>query len=340
MEKNMIRIGVIGSGYWGPNLIRNFSEHKDCQVTMVSDLKIGRLSYINTRYPEIELTENYQDILKNPEINGVCVVTPVSTHFDIAYESIKAGKHVFVEKPLADTVEHAEKLVQSAKEAGVILMVGHIFEYHPAVIRLKEMIDSGELGDIFYIDSCRVNLGPPGSELNVLWDLGPHDLSIILRLIGTFPEEVSAFGRAYIRPKLEEMIYITLKFPNKVAANIHLSWLAPCKLRRTQIVGSKKVVIFDDTDNLSKLKVFSEGIDTRINATDFGEFQLTYRSGDIVCPSLDNVEPLRAETGHFVECIRNQTTPKTDGENGLRVVKILEAADESMRNGGKPISLK
>lgn len=336
----MIRIGVIGCGYWGPNLIRNFAEVNDCRVTMVSDLKVGRLNYIKTRYPEIKLTSNYRDILNNPEIDAVCIVTPVSTHFRITHEAMQAGKHVFVEKPLANSVEHAEILSQKNREKDLVLMVGHIFEYHPAVIRLKEMVDNGDIGDIFYIDSCRINLGPPSSELNVLWDLGPHDVSIILKLIGTFPEEVSAFGRAYIRPKLEEMIYITLKFPGKVVANIHLSWLAPCKLRRTQIVGSKKVVIFDDTDNLSKLKVFSEGIDTRIDATDFGEFQLTYRSGDIVCPSLDNIEPLKAEVSHFLECIRTKSTPDTDVENGLRVVKILQAADESMRNNGKPVSLK
>ena len=336
----MVNIGVIGCGYWGPNLIRNFNELSDCCVRMAADLKPGRLKYIGSRYPHIQLTQNYRDLLDDPELDAVCVVTAVSSHYAIAKEAILAGKDVFVEKPMTYSVREAEELVELAQKHNKTLMAGHIFEYSPAVNKMKELITENEIGDIFYIDSSRVNLGPPASEVNAIWDLAPHDVSIILYLLGKEPVEVSAIGPSYVRPGLEEMAYITLKFPDHVLGHIHVSWLAPCKLRRTQVMASKKVILFDDTQSVEKVKVYSEGIDTRKTANNFGEFQLTYRAGDIFSPNLENLEPLRIECEHFVHCITNGQKPRTDGKDGLRVVKVLEAANLSMKNGGRPVEIR
>lgn len=331
----MVNIGVIGCGYWGPNLIRNFNEISDCKVVKVCDLKPGRLKYIGHRYPHIGLTSDYKELLTDSNIDAVCVVTPVSTHYSLAKEALLAGKNVFVEKPLAYSVREAEELVDLARRENKTLMVGQIFEYSPALVKMKEIIQKGEIGELFYLDSLRINLGPPASEVNAIWDLAPHDLSIIFFLTEMEPKEISAFGNSYVRKGLEEMAYISIKFENHVIGHIHVSWLAPCKLRRTQVIGSKKVMVFDDTESVEKVKVFGEGIDTRVNADDFGEFQLTYRAGDVFSPHLDNREPLRIECEHFIECIRTGKRPRTDGISGLRVVKTLEAAQKSLQNDSR-----
>lgn len=331
----MVRVGVIGCGYWGPNVIRNLSELPDCRVVWAADLKPGRLSYIGQRYPWIELTTHYTQILQDPTIDAVCIVTPPQTHPAFVKEALLAGKHVFVEKPLACTVAEAEEVVGLAEQQGKVLMVGQIFEYSPAVQKLKELIASGEVGEVYYIDSTRINLGPPAARVSVLYDLAPHDLSIIFTLKETEAEAICAVGQSYSRNGLEDMAYVTLRFGDGSLGHIHVSWLAPCKLRKTYVVGSKKVVVFDDTESVEKVKVFGEGFDNRVGAEDFGEFQLTYRAGDIYIPYLDNREPLQLECQDFLDSIRKGRSPRSDGRSGLRIVRALEAAERSIRAGGK-----
>jgi len=331
----MVKVGVIGCGYWGPNVVRNLNDLPDGQVTWAADLKPGRLNYIRQRYPHIELTTDYAEILENATVDAVCIVTPPQTHHAFVKEALLAGKHVFVEKPLACTVAEAEELVDLAEQQGKVLMVGQIFEYSPAVQKLKELIERGEVGEIYYIDSTRINLGPPSAQVSVLYDLAPHDLSIIFTLKEAEPEEICAVGQSYSGNGLEDMAYVTLRFRDGSLGHIHVSWLAPCKLRKTYVVGSKKVLVFDDTESVEKVKVFNEGVDNRLEAGDFGEFQLTYRSGDIYSPRLDNREPLHLECQDFLASIQNGGRPRSDGYSGLRIVRALEAAERSIREGGR-----
>ncbi|MBI1922651.1 Gfo/Idh/MocA family oxidoreductase [Candidatus Poribacteria bacterium] len=328
----MITIAVIGCGYWGPNLIRNFNELSNCKVLKVCDQKQGRLKFIGTRYPHIELCSEHRDVFNDPCIDAVCLVTPVPTHYALAKEALLAGKNVFVEKPLAYSTDQAKELIDLAERCGKVLMVGHVFEYHPAITKISAIMKNGECGDMRYIDSCRINLGPPTVQVSVIWDLAPHDLSIIFYLTGMEPTAVSAVGKSYLRKGLEDVSYITVQFDNGVLGHVHVSWLSPCKLRTTYIIASQKVIVFNDTLSVEKVKIYNEGIDTRIDADDFGEFQLTYRSGDIHSPNLDNREPLHIECEHFIECIEKGIKPRSDGLSGLRVVKTLEAAQRSMRN--------
>ena len=329
-----VNVGVIGLGYWGPNIVRNLNEIEGCRVTKACDVKPGRLKFIGSRYPHIDVTSEYKEILKDDSIDAVCIVTPVSTHFGLAKEALLSRKDVFVEKPLARFTREAEELIEISEREDRILMVGHIFEYSPAVLQMKQMIEEEEIGDILYIDSSRINLGPPASEVSVIWDLVPHDLSIIFYLTEAEPQEVSAIAHSYVKKTVAEMAYITVKFDGDLLGHIHVSWLAPCKLRRTHVIGSRKVIVFDDTESVEKVKVFNEGYDTRVNTDNFGEFQLTYTRGDIYSPRLDNHEPLRIECEHFIESVSNRTRPKTDGQDGLRVVKVLELAEKSVRNNG------
>jgi len=343
----MINIGIIGCGYWGPNLIRNFSQSKDCKVVYCCDLDENRLNHIKKKYPSIKTTKNYQDILKDENVDAAAIATPVHTHFKIAKEALLNQKHVLIEKPLTDNSKDAEELIRTAKQNNRVLMVDHTFEYTPPVNKIKELIEKGELGDIFTIDMIRVNLGLFQKDINVIWDLAPHDISILNYILKSQPLSVRAIGESFIQEGIEDDARLILKYPNKVSANIHLSWLDPCKIRRTTIVGNKKMLVYEDTEPLEKIKIYNKGVAIQKNNLPrdkyydtFEEFQLVYRSGDVYSPKLDLIEPLNVMCSHFIGCIQNNKTPRSDGLSGLRVVKIIEAAQQSLKEDGKEIKIK
>lgn len=332
-----VRVGIIGCGYWGPNLIRNFQEISQSKVVAVSDLRPERLKPLEKKIPGAKLTTHYQDLLKDSTIDAVVVVTPISSHYPIAHAALRAGKHVLVEKPLTRTVKEGMALVNYARRQKKILMVGHTFEYHPAVLKIADLLKARELGDVHYIDSIRVNLGLYQSDgLNVIWDLAPHDISIILSWIGQVPVKVSAWGRSFVKNGVEDVAFMRLEFPGQTLAHLHVSWLAPAKIRRMTLVGNKKMIIYDDLENVEKIKIADQG--AHLDPSD-PELRVSYRIGDIVSPRLPVAEPLYQECFHFIESILQNKKPKTDGETGLEVVRVLEAADKSIKRGGLPVSV-
>ncbi len=329
-----LRIGVIGCGYWGPNLIRNFIEQKDTQLVGVSDLQLSRLEHIQGRYPQIEVaTQDYCELL-DKDLDGVVVATPPPFHFQIVQEALMKGLNVLVEKPITLNSQDALDLIHLAEAKDRVLMVGHTFLYNPAVRALKAYIDNGELGDVQYIDAVRASLGLFQNGLNVIWDLAPHDLSILMYLLGTEPLEISAQGEDCIQAGVEDVAYITLRFPGNVLAHIHASWLDPLKTRRITVVGSKKMVLYDDIESQEKLRIYDKGVQAIRRTDTYGEWQFSYHYGDIVTPYIRMEEPLRVECGHFIECIREHRQPLTDGWNGLSVVRVIEAAQRSLAKGG------
>ena len=335
----MIKIAVIGCGYWGPNLIRNFIQIPESKVKYCCDLDEEKLKRVNSLYPEPKVTQNYQEIFDDPGVEAVAIATPVHTHFDLAKEGLEAGKHVFVEKPLTHTSQQARELIGLARKRNKVLMVGHTFLYTGAVNKIRDLIDSGELGDILYISSQRRNLGLFQDDINVVWDLGTHDISIILYLLndrlGEKECQIVATGQSHFLSDNEDVAFITLNFGDKVVVNLHLSWLDPCKIRNMTVVGSKKMVVYDDIETLEKVKIYDKGVLVPDPHNSFGEFQLSYRYGDITIPRLRQEEPLKIELSHFLECIREGKKPLTDGENGYEVVRIIEKINESLKNGGK-----
>jgi predicted dehydrogenase len=274
-------------------------------------------------------------LLDSPEVDAVVIATPLTTHFPLARRALEAGKHVFVEKPFAHTSEQAATLIRLAESEGKVVMVGHTFEYSPAVRKIDDVIQGGELGDVYYISSSRVNLGLHQKDVSVVWDLAPHDLSMIFTWLDEYPVQVSAVGRDYVQPGLPDVAFIDIGFDSGVLAHVQVSWLSPSKLRNTTIVGSRKMLVYDDTEHLEKVKIFDKGVHYRDPET-FGEYQLSYRAGDIVSPKLDSYEPLQAEMDEFLTCISESRRPRADGASGLRVVKVLEAAERSLVNGGEP----
>ncbi len=333
----MISVGVIGYGYWGPNLVRNFSEIPRCTVTRVCDTRKERRDDVCARYRHIVATERHTDILEDPKVDAVVLATPVLTHYPLAKEALLRGKHVLVEKPLCTSLEEARELVALAARQKKALMVGHTFLYSPAVIKMKEIIDAGEIGDVYYIDSSRVNLGLFQPDVSVLWDLGPHDVSIVLYLLGKQPLRVSANGGAFVGRHVEEVCFMTLYFPDNVMAHFHLSWLSPSKLRRTTVIGSKKMIVYDDTEPAEKIKIYDHGVIK--HPENFGEFQLTYRSGDILSPRLNTTEPLKTECLEFLNMIEHPGTSRSGGNNALDVVRVLGAAAVSLAHGGQRVDI-
>ena len=327
-----IKVGIIGFGYWGPNLTRNFHEIPASQLVAIADVKDDRLQRAQSLYPDVTMVKDYKDLF-HLELDAVVISTPPATHYSIAKDCLEHGLHVLVEKPITLNSQHARELIDLAHSKELILMVGHTFEYNSAVIALKKYIDSGELGDIYYIDAARLNLGLFQSDSNVLWDLAPHDISILLYLLGDKPVSVGAQGMPCVFNGIFDVAYINMIFPNKIPAYIHVSWLDPCKVRRITVVGSKKMIVFNDVENEQKLKIYDKGVEAPAYTNGFGEFQCNYRSGDIVIPNIRVIEPLRKECQHFLDCINSHTQPCSSGEDGLRVVKILEAAEHSMNNG-------
>lgn len=334
---NELKIGAIGSGYWGPNLIRNFIELPTTEMVGVADLDAGRLAAMRSKYPQIShLTQDYRTLF-DLDLDGVVVSTPPETHHEIVRDCLQHGLNVLVEKPLTTDVASAEDLREIADRNDRILMVGHTFEYNPAVRKLKQMVDSGEAGDIRYIDAVRVGLGLFHPSLNVVWDLAPHDISILIYLLGEEPTSVTARGLACVQDSVEDVAYMTLRFPSGVMAHMRLSWLDPMKTRRVTVVGSKKMVVYDDVALDEKIKVYDKRVDAMPHTDTFGAFQFAYHHGSIVSPHIEFEEPLRVECGHFVECIRSGDRPQTDAANGIRVVKVIEAAQQSMSMDGAPV---
>jgi predicted dehydrogenase len=328
-----IKVGVVGCGYWGPNLIRNFVELSTSDVLAVADLSGERLAYIKQRYPKITITQDYQDLF-DMSVDAVAVTTPPATHFSIALDCLQHDLHVLVEKPLTLSSRDAQNLIEVAEARGLTLMVGHTFEYNPAVKRLKEIIESGELGKVLYVDSARLNLGLFQRDLNVLWDLAPHDLSILRYILGRDPISVRAQGAANIFKGKYDVVYLTLQFPDDILAHVHVSWLDPRKVRCITVVGSQKMVVYDDVETLEKIKIYDKGVETPPYTDTFGDFQCSYRYGDVLIPNIHFAEPLRLECQHFLDCIVDRTEPQSCGRVGLEVVKMLEVAERSLQNGG------
>jgi predicted dehydrogenase len=335
----VINVGVIGYGYWGPNLVRNFAECPDSQVVGVSDLSEQRLAMSQRRYPGIQVTQNYQDLLNNPQIDAIAIATPVSTHYPIALAALQAGKHVLVEKPLTATSQQALHLVEEAAKRERVLLVDHIFIYSSAIRKVRELVTQGQLGEILYYDAVRVNLGLFQHDVNVLWDLAVHDLSIMMHVLPELPCAVAATGISHVPNQPENIAYLTLFFNSNLIAHIHVNWLAPVKIRRSLIVGSQKMIVYDDLEPSEKLRVYDRGITVAENPDRIYQMLVDYRTGDMWSPQLDMAEALQTEVRHFVNCIETQKQPFTPGESGLQVIQILEAATESLRHQGRLVHL-
>jgi predicted dehydrogenase len=322
-----IRIAVVGLGYWGPNLARNFAAIEGCELAWCCDASETARARIAARFPDVRTTGSIDEVLGDSTVDAVALATPVPTHAELAARVLDAGKHCFVEKPLAQSVVDAERAVEAARASGRVLMVGHLLEYHPGVRKLKELADSGELGEqIYYIYGNRLNLGQLRADENALWSLGAHDVSVVLALAQEAPVEAVAHGRSYVRPGVEDVVFCFLRFPSGLSAHLHLSWLDPHKERRFTVVGSQRMATFDDMALEGKLTIYDKGFDE--DARGYGEY--ITRSGDIFSPRIPNVEPLRVECEHFVDSVRRGERPASDGESGLRVVRVLESLQRSL----------
>ncbi len=326
---DVMRVGVIGFGYWGPNLARNFNELPMSRLIVIADQKEEQLNRARIRYPGVTLTRNYRDLF-NMGLDAVIVATPPRSHFQVAKECMEHGLNVLVEKPLTLDSRDAEELIKIADDQDLILMVGHTFEYDNAMIELKKYIENKEFGDLYYIDTARLNLGLFNRNSNVIWDLAPHDISILTFLLDKEPISVSAQGAVCVFPGVVDVAYLSLTFPGNVTAYVHVSWLDPRKVRRVTLVGSKKMAVYNDLDNEGRIKIYDKGVESPDYTDGFGEFQLNYRSGDMIVPFIHYVEPLMQECQHFLDSISNHTQPKSSGRSGLRVIKILEAAQRSL----------
>jgi predicted dehydrogenase len=334
---DVLRVGVIGYGYWGPNLARNFAEHAGSELSAVSDRSRDRLGAAKRRFPWVATYDDAGALTADPSVDAVVVATPVASHFKIALEAIRAGKHVLVEKPMTTSAEHAIQLIEEAQQHGVVLMVDHTFVYTGSVRKIHELIREGQLGEVYYYDSVRVNLGLFQTDVNVLWDLAVHDLSIIDVVMQNKPTAVAAHAVSHVTGYPENMGYMTLYFPDNQLAHMHVNWLAPVKVRMTLIGGRDRMIVYDDIEPSEKIKVYDRGT---IRAGERYETLVKYRYGDMWAPQLDTTEALQFEVDHFVDCVRNNRRPLTDGWSGLRVVKILETANRSMRAKGRPVEIE
>jgi predicted dehydrogenase len=333
----MINIGVIGCGYWGPNHIRNFNALPNSNMLICCDQDIKRLEHIKRLYPAIETTTEAEDLFNDKRLDAIVVATPVFAHYDLAKPALLSGKHVLVEKPMTHSVETSLSLIKIAEENNRVLMVGHTFEYTAAVNKVKKIMDSGELGEPLYISSIRLNLGLFQPDINVTWDLAPHDISIITHLLDEVPVSVNCQGKSHYKKDIEDVATLTLNYANGVIAFIHSSWLDPNKVRKTTIVGSKKMLLYNDVETQEKIKIYDKGVDAPPYYDTYADFQFSYRYGDIYSPRLDDYEPLKVQSEHFLDCIDNGLTPRSDGYSGLRVVSILEAASQSLKKEGKAV---
>lgn len=331
----MIGIGVIGCGYWGPNLVRNFHLLGRPKLLMCADKDTQRLEFIQRQFPSLITTQDAMEILRHPQINAVAIATPVATHFPLAKEVLLHDKDVLIEKPMTTSTEQAEELIELAKRRGRILMVDHTFVYTGAVRKLKELVQHKSLGDLYYIDSVRVNLGLFQHDTNVLWDLAVHDISIIDYLCGSLPLSVMAVGASHLNNGIENVAYLTAFYENNFLAHVHVNWLAPVKVRTMLVCGSKKMVVYDDVEPSEKIKIYDKGVQPGEDPESLRQALVQYRVGDMYAPCLEGTEALSRVTSHFIDCIETRAKPLTDGEMGLRVVKVLEAADRSIREDNR-----
>lgn len=340
----MVNVAVVGLGYWGPNLARNLASLSDANIVALCDLDMKQAEKVRQRYcTGARILSDYRDLADDQQIDAVVLATPIRTHFELGQLFLNSGKHVFIEKPLAQTVGECQSLIDLAEQNQRVLMVGHVFEYNAAVQRIKGYLDQGELGQLFYVYSQRVNLGRIQNDVNALWSFAPHDVSIINYWLGQEPGRVAARGFSYLHSGIEDVVFVTLEYPGGIGVHLHLGWLAPLKVRRMTLVGSKKMLIYDDVSLDSKIWLYDKGVahlDDFLKAPEsFAEFQFQIKRGDVVIPGLQFSEPLHSECRHFIDCIQHGQRPRTDGLNGLRVVRVLEAAEQSLRRDGQPVEL-
>jgi predicted dehydrogenase len=335
-----VKIGVIGCGEWGPNHIRNFSSLSDSTVVACSDLDLQRLSDVKARYPHLRTTASYEDLLAS-DVDAVVVATPTSTHYEVVKTALLAGKHVLCEKPLCTDAAEGVELVRLAEDRARVLMVGHVFMFNVGIQKLKEYLQKGALGQIYYLHSTRTNLGPIRQDVNVVWDLASHDISIFLYLLETLPVRVSAMGQAFIRSgqkTIEDVAFASLEYPDRISAHVHVSWLSPRKVRELTVVGDIRMAVWNDLSPSEPLRLYEKGV-TRRHYTDFGEFHTLLRDGDIHIPKLDLIEPLRLQSSHFLQAVRQRTRPISDGASGVKVVRVLAAIERSLQMHGAPIDV-
>jgi predicted dehydrogenase len=334
-----IKVGVVGCGYWGPNLIRNFRSLPDCSLEMMCDVSENRLAHLKVLYPEVEGETNYNHMLNGVGLDAVIIATSVKSHYPMARASLLSGKHTFIEKPMAASSQECEELIDIAKKNGLVLMVGHTFLYSPAVKKIKEIVQGGDIGEIRYICARRLNLGLFQKDINVAWDLAPHDISIILHIMDKEAVTINCQGTAHITPGVEDVTTIWLNFPGDRSAIIQSSWLDPRKIREMTIVGSKKMIVYDDVSQLEKIRVFDTRVEKPPHYDTFAEFHYAYHYGDVHVPYIKQEEPLKTECQHFLDCINQGTTPFTGGKQGLELVRILEASSKSLKRGGASVNL-
>ena len=334
-----IKVGVVGCGYWGPNLIRNFRALPDCSLKVMCDVNRDRLKHLKALYPEVEGSTDFNHMLNGAGLDAVVIATAVRYHYTMAKASLLAGKHTFIEKPMAASARECEELVEIAEKNGLVLMIGHTFLYSPAVRKIKELVEWGDLGEIRYICARRLNLGLYQKDINVAWDLAPHDISIILHIMEENPLSVNCRGSAHITPGIEDVTSMWLNFSNDRTAMIHSSWLDPRKTREMTIVGSKRMIVYDDIAAIEKIKIYDARVERPPHYDTFGDFHYSYHYGDMHVPYIKQEEPLRSECQHFLDCVKEGISPLTDGKRGLELVKILEASSQSLKQGGAPIIL-
>jgi predicted dehydrogenase len=335
----MLNIAVIGCGYWGPNLIRNFCSIPECKLKLVCDIDKGRLAHMSRLYSGIETTNKVDYVINDAEVDAIAIATPVRYHFEMAKKSLLAGKHTFIEKPMASSVKECEELIELAEKHNLTLMVGHTFIYSSAVRKIKEIINAGDIGEIMYISSRRLNLGLFQKDINVTWDLAPHEISIILYVMGKAPVYVNCQGKAHITKGIEDVTNMTIDFNNGGFATVQSSWLDPNKVRETTFVGSKRMLVYNDLEPFEKIKIYDKRVDTPPHYDTFAEFQYSYHYGDMYSPYINQVEPLKVECQHFLDCIKSGSKPDSSGIEGLKVVQVLEAASKSLGNGGGKIKV-
>jgi len=334
-----INIAVVGCGYWGPNLVRNFNSLPESKVKLICDIDQGRLKHMKQIYPEVETTTDFERLINNGNVDAVVIATPVHLHFDFARKSLLTGKHTFIEKPMASSTAQCQELIELAEKQRLTLMVGHTFIYTSTVRKIKEIVNSGDIGKIQYISSQRLNLGLFQKDINVAWDLAPHDIYIILYIMNEAPESVNCQGKANVTPGIEDVTNMSLNFPDGGFATIQSSWLDPSKIRRMIIVGSKKMILYDDTEPLEKIKIYDKRVETPPYYDTFAEFHYSYHYGDMYSPYIEHIEPLKVECQQFINCINSGSKPDSSGLEGLKVVQILEAASESLKNGGVKVEI-
>jgi predicted dehydrogenase len=339
MQDRIVGIGVVGYGYWGPNLVRNFSNCESSSVIRVSDLDPAKLAVSKRLHPAIATTSDFRDLLRDPKIDAVAIATPVHTHYELALAALRAGKHVFVEKPLAPTSDQVRRLIEEAERRNLVLMVDHTFLYTPAVQKIRQLVHEGSLGEIYYYDSIRSSLGLFQNDVNVIWDLAVHDMSIIQYILNEKPVAVSATGSCHVNGAPENMAHITLFFQSSCVAHVSVNWLSPIKVRQTFIGGSRKMIVYDDVEPTEKIKIYDKGITLDGSSDKAHQLRIGYRAGDMWAPHLAAKEALQTEVEHFIDCLRNGTAPISSGLSGLRVVEILEAASRSIKEQGRPVKL-